>query len=173
MKVFQSYLILYREMVSILIDTGASTSTESDAHTGIQSESVQSAMHERITYIAKAIQAFWLGYSQRCQYSVKKLLSMPHLGREARLIITFYAAMNSFRGLTNKNGIGSKFTKMKENSDGAIKAMKSAAELNPNTFLHKMHMLEAQLSSFGGKTQEAQESFIAAINAAKSSGFGK
>ena len=167
-KVFHSYLMLYRETVSILIDKG--DKTKSDAHKGILSES---ELNERGTYIAKAIQSFWLGYSQRCQYSVEKLLSMLHLGRDARLIITFYAAMNSFRGLTNKNGIGSKFTKMKKQSDGAIKAMKSAAELNPNSFMHKVHMLEAQLSSFEGKTREAQESFIAAINAAKSSGFSK
>ena len=54
MKVFQGYLMLYRETVSILTDKGAIT--KYDAHTGIQSGSVQSAMHERSTYIAKALQ---------------------------------------------------------------------------------------------------------------------
>ena len=100
MKVFQGYLMLHRETVSILTDKGAIT--KYDAHTGIQSGSVQSAMHERSTYIAKELQAFWLGYSQRCQYSDEKLSSMPHLRRDTRLIITFYAAMNSFRGLMKK-----------------------------------------------------------------------
>lgn len=130
-----------------------------------------SPANERGELINKVLQNFWLGYSQRCHFFVEKLLKMEFLGGTARLIITFYAALNSFRGLRNKNNIGSQYAKMKSMIQDAISAMKSAAELSSHTYTNKVHMLEAGLYSFEGRNNIAQASYDMAIKAAQSAGF--
>ena len=48
-------------------------------------------------YLNRAVQSFWLGYSQRCNHYSKKALEAPGTGRFVRVTILFYASINAFR----------------------------------------------------------------------------
>jgi len=167
-KIFNSYLIIYRETMTTLIDKCESRGCEGNA-----TDSISCAVIHWGIRISKILQSFWLGYSQRCQYYIEKLMKMDSLGGFARIMITFYAALNSFRGLRNRNGIGSRYARMKSTIKDAIALMRSAAENCHLNFGNKLYLLEAELCSFDSNNQEAQASYVASITCAKSSGLGE
>ena len=82
-----------------------------------------------------------------------------------------YSALNSFRGVKNKNGSGSKFLKVRDTFKDAITILKPAAELSPWNFRNKLHLLEAQMFSFDEKNVEAKASYAAAIASSCASRF--
>ena len=82
-----------------------------------------------------------------------------------------YSALNSFRGLKNKNGSGSKFLKVKDMFKDTIAMLKPAAELSPWNFRNKVHLLEAQMFSFDERNVEARASYAAAITTSRASRF--
>ena len=99
---------------------------------------------------------------------------MDYLGGYARIMITCYAALNSFRGLRNRNGIGSQYARMKSTVKDAIASMRSTAENCHLNFGNKLYLLEAgELHSFDSNNQEVQASYVASITCAKSSGLGE
>ena len=82
-----------------------------------------------------------------------------------------YSALNSFRGVKNKNGSGSQFLKVKDTFNDAITVLRPAAELAPSNFCNKVHLLEAQMFSFDKKNAEAKVSYAAAISSSCASRF--
>ena len=173
MKVFQSYLILYRETVSILIDKGAQPNLmpikvsnpkvfKVPCTKGLPTllKLFKLSGLDTLNDVNTVSKNYWA-----CRiWEERHVWSSPFM-----LQWTVFVDWQT-RMVLGQNLPRWKRTPMEPSNQGNEISCRTQ---NPNTFLHKVHMLEAQLSSFGGKTQEAQESFIAAINAAKSSGFGK
>lgn len=82
-----------------------------------------------------------------------------------------YSALNSFRGVKNKNGSGSQFLKAKETFKKTIALLKPAAEVCPWNFRGKVYLLEAEMFSFEKRNDEARASYAAAITSSGASRF--
>ncbi|KAL7538257.1 hypothetical protein ACHAXR_008411, partial [Thalassiosira sp. AJA248-18] len=171
-KLSMPYVLAYRETIAKLIDKGQSSSNPAgfDENTP-SSNAVYLQRHKETIYFNNTLQSFWLGYSHRCHHYAEKALDMHLLGRHNRLMILFYATLNSFRGVRNNNGNGSQFVKVRTMYKVAISALRSAAELSPWNFSNKVFLLQAELYSFEGKSQEAKSSYAAAVNSSCSAKF--
>ena len=107
-----------------------------------------------------------LGYSERCNHYINKLLDMDQAGRQHRLIITFYQGVNAARMLRrNRSG------RFKPVVINAIRALKEAARLSRWNYGSKVHLLEAELYSWEENNQSASASYAAAIIGSRSSHF--
>ena len=143
------YLTAYRETISILIDKGETTSPQNGKNNPLEEavpDSLYAQRHNETMYFNRAMQSFWLGYATRCHHYAKKALEMKLLGRHNKLMILFYAALNSFRGIKNTNGNGSQFAKVKPLFKDAITALRSAAELSPCNFSNKVSQTSVKRS---------------------------
>ncbi|KAL7540660.1 hypothetical protein ACHAXR_010684 [Thalassiosira sp. AJA248-18] len=164
----------YRETVSTLIDKGQSTSAQIKNAAKLEetvSNAAYSKRHNETELLNCVLQSFWLGHAERCHHYAKKALDHPTLVPFFRLFILFYATLNAFRGLKNNNGSGSQFKKMKPLYKDAIAALQSYAVLSPWNFNNKVFLLDAEMHSFEGRSQEATASYAAAITASCSSRF--
>ncbi|KAL7529302.1 hypothetical protein ACHAXR_002888 [Thalassiosira sp. AJA248-18] len=173
-KIAGPTLSLYRETISTLIDKGQSTSAQIKNAAKLEETKTNAAYMRRSDeplLLNHVLRSFWLGYSNRCHHYAKKALDDSNFAPFSRRIILFYATLNAFRGIKNNNGSGSQFLKIKPLYKDAITALKSAAELSPWNFSNKVHLLEAELSSFEGKDQEAKSSYAAAMTSSRSSRF--
>ena len=83
--------------------------------------------------------------------------------------VLFYGTLNAFRGVKNKNGNGSAFSKANKLYKDALRAMKAAAELSSFNYKNKVHLLEAEHNSFKGHFEAAKASYAAAISCSRSS----
>ena len=88
---------------------------------------------------------------------------MSHIGNHSRLIILFYAALNSFRGKRNR--------KVNPLYNEALSLLQIAMELSPRNWRSKLFLLEAEFNSFEGNDSDAKASYAAAITAARSSRY--
>eukprot|EP00578_Thalassiosira_sp_NH16_P001854 CAMPEP_0181137228 /NCGR_PEP_ID=MMETSP1071-20121207/33599_1 /TAXON_ID=35127 /ORGANISM="Thalassiosira sp., Strain NH16" /LENGTH=1245 /DNA_ID=CAMNT_0023223979 /DNA_START=76 /DNA_END=3809 /DNA_ORIENTATION=- len=170
-KLSMPYLTSYRETISMIIDKGGSTSQKYNSDLPEASNLVYAQRHTEVLQVNKMLQSFWLGYSTRCHHYAKKVLQMDLLGRHNKLMILFYAALNSFRGIKNNNGNGSQFIKAKPLYKDAISALRTAAELSSHNFSSKVYLLEAEMNSFEKKYDEARSSYAAAITSSCSSRY--
>ncbi|KAL3797054.1 hypothetical protein ACHAW5_009640 [Stephanodiscus triporus] len=150
----QVFLSCHRETISILMGTGGTAIDVPDA----ASEHFLSAI-----YFNRAIQAYWQGHSERCQHYIKKSSHFTNSDKWRLLFVTFIEGMNSFQ-LQKK-------TKFRSIQSNAIIVLKNAASLSSWNFLNKVHLLEAEQFSHQNHKDEAQASYAAAINSARSSGF--
>ncbi|KAL3773705.1 hypothetical protein ACHAW5_001041 [Stephanodiscus triporus] len=117
-------------------------------------------------YFHRAIQAYWQGHSERCQHYIKKVFLSGTVDIGKLLFITFIEGMNSFQLLKRtSNG------KLRSLPRNAIIVLKKAASLSSWNFTNKVHLLEAEQFSLQNHLSEAQASYAAAINSARSSGF--
>ena len=168
------YTSAYRETISILIDKGEHTASN-DFNIDINSESeVYTHRYNEPVWLNKMLQNFWLGYATRCHHFATKALDMkPSIGSHNRLVILFYATLNSFRGIKNNNGSGSQFHKMKPLFDEAIELLISAVDITkdkditPGLFNNKVYLLEAELCSFEKKNQLAKEKYDSSITSSR------
>jgi len=173
-KVSIPYLLAYRETIAMLIDKGESTGAKQNygkLEEEIEPNAVYAMRHKETLFLNRALQSFWLGYTQRCHHYAKKSLEMQLLGRHNRLVILFYAALNAFRGVKNVNGNGSQFVKVRNLYKDAINALRTAKKLSPWNFSNKVFLLEAEMYSFERKGPEARLSYAAAITSSRSSGY--
>mmetsp|Transcript_29918 Transcript_29918/g.63460 ORF Transcript_29918/g.63460 Transcript_29918/m.63460 type:complete len:393 (-) Transcript_29918:234-1412(-) len=174
-KLMMPYISAYRETISTLIDRGQSTGSQNRITKNVEKTMASNAVYAQrcneTIYVNKALQSFWLGYSQRCHHYSKKVLEMHLVGRHNKLMILFYAALNAFRGIKNNNGSGSQFLKVKPLYKDAISALRSAAELSPWNFSNKVYLLDAELHSFERRYEEAKSSYAAAITSSCTSGY--
>jgi len=156
------YTRIFHETISTLIDRGKSL----EKGTWELSESLASTRLSETLYFHQAFRCFWLGYSERCNHYIDKLLGMSATGRHHRIMITFYWGINSIRMLTrNRSG------KLKSVITDAIEALKEAARLSRWNYASKVHLLEAELFSWEKKHESAGTSYAAAILSSESSGF--
>lgn len=84
-----NYLLNYRETVSTLIDKGHATSIEAKAAFSPSGDE----LGESAALVQQAIRAYWLGYTERCNYFMERCLSSPLIGQPYQFntcIIKFY-----------------------------------------------------------------------------------
>ena len=74
-------LVIFRETVSVLIDKGQATSIEEK--TAFEDLNDPGNRLRGVLYFHQAIQAYWSGYTERCQYYIGKYLSV--IGQDVRL----------------------------------------------------------------------------------------
>ena len=88
LKTFQitrgiNVMITFRETVSVLIDKGQATSIEAKAAFGDLNDPGNRLRD--MLYFHQAIQAYWSGYTERCQYYIGKYMSVICIGQDVRL----------------------------------------------------------------------------------------
>ena len=162
------WVAAYRETISILIDKGEHTASN-DFNIDINSESeVYTHRYNEPVWLNKMLQNFWLGYATRCHHFATKALDMkPGIGNHNRLVILFYATLNSFRGIKNNNGSGSQFHKMWPLYKEAITLLQTAVEISPEIYNSNIYLLEAELCSFEKKNQLAKEKYDSSITSSR------
>jgi hypothetical protein len=193
-EVARNYLLTFRETVSLLIDNGQATRIGAKACYGDINDP-GNKMRESY-FFHKAIQCYWLGHTERCQYYSEKC--MPILGplgqlntclnfimvrkqmlllRRARKHISppilvsshlsrHFSGLNSLDIITRKNS-----RKSREGVRLALTAMKSAADNSDWNFTNKLRLLEAEQQSLTKHHCRAIPLYDASIASAKRTGF--
>ena len=160
------FVSAYRETMSTLIDKGEHTANNS-FNVDMDNELYAQRQNETV-WLNKMLQNFWLGYATRCHHFASKALDMkPGIGNHNRLVILFYATLNSFRGIKNKNGSGSQFHQMKLLYKEAITLLRTAVEISPEIYNSNIYLLEAELCSFEKKNQLAKEKYDSSITSSR------
>ena len=157
----EHYILIFRETIGTLIDNGKSL----EKRTEELSESLAHARLSETLYFHQAFRCFWLGYSERCNHYINKLLDMDQAGRHHRLIIIFYQGVNAARMLRRRP------RRFKPVVINAIRALKEAARLSRWNYGSKVHLLKAELYSWEKNNQSASASYAAAIIGSRSSHF--
>ncbi len=162
----RTYLNIYRETISILIDNGENTKSTIKNGEKEVANNYLDRLSETLSF-HKVLQSFWLGHHDRCHHYSEKLLETKQSGKHHRLITLFYHGLNAFVLLRK-----GKFTKKCAHVyKAAHKALKEAEELSKWNYRNKVYLLEAEKYSFQGYNKEARNSYGAAIMAARSSKF--
>lgn len=159
----KTYLSIFRETISILIDKGASTSSQIHSNSNaVQSQNISEAI-----FFHKAIQAYWQGHNERCHHYVGKISKMRvDNGKLSSMIITFIHGINTFQMLKRQNT-----AKLRSIPNAAISTLKTATAYSRWNFRNKVHLLEAENFSFHNNHEEAKASYAAAITSARCSRF--
>jgi hypothetical protein len=127
----KTFLSVHRETISILIgNRGSSSSTPFaiDVPTGAQDTTVL-----EVVYFNRAIEAYWQGYSERCQHFIRKLTLLPSSYFWRLHIITFIEGMNSFQLLKRtSNG------RLRSIPRNAILVLKTAASFSSWNWRNKV-----------------------------------
>ncbi len=128
-EMIKTFLSINRETISILIDNGGSSSSTPFA-VDVPTDTEETMVLEEM-YYNRAIQAYWQGYSEKCQHYIEKLiLQHPHLTWRLH-IITFIEGMNSFQLLKRTGRLRCIPTK-------AIRVLKTAASLSSCNWQNKV-----------------------------------
>merc|ERR1712194_839034 len=115
----------------------------------------------------RALQAFWLGYNDRCQhYLVKVLQTTSVTAKLGNTVAIFIHGLNSLQLLKRQNT-----ARLRAIPKSAIKVLKAANSHSQWNFRNKVHLLEAESFSLLGNHGEAKASYAAAIISARSSRF--
>jgi len=166
-KLTKTYLSIFRDTISTLIDKGESTSSKSNPNKTITEDSMKPANSSETMHFHRAIQAFWLGHSERCHHYVGKVLQMSSVtGTLRHVVMMFIHGLNTFQVLKRQNT-----AKLRTIPKNAITALKTATSHSRWNFRNKVHLLEAENFSFHGNHEEAKASYAAAITAARCSRF--
>ena len=72
----KTYLSIFRDTISTLIDKGESTSSKRNPSNTIPENSTTPANSSETMHSHRVIQAFWLGHSERCHHYVGKVLQL-------------------------------------------------------------------------------------------------
>ena len=190
-EIAKAVLSVHRETISILIYKGGQSSSPHAIDTANEKIS------ESVNFF-RAIQSYWQGYSERCQHYIRKFNLFMSSSIWKRQFITFIDGMNSFQLL--KRTSNGRLRSIPRNAIMVLKAAASLSSWNwrnkvrcimvillcrflyrNTTFLnsfsiccaiiYQVHLLEAEQFSFQNCNREAQASYAAAINSARSSGF--
>ena len=195
-EITKTFISINRETISILIGNGGpsiSTTYAIDAPTDRESTHILEAL-----YFNHAIQSYWQGYSERCWYYIRKFILLPSSNLWRLHLSTFIEGMNAFQLLkTKSNG---RLRSIPRNAILVLKTAASLSSWNwqnkvrynhPHSdalavlfsvlFLisfsiccamsYQVYLLKAEQFSFQNRNSEAQSSYAAAINSARSSGF--
>ena len=125
-------LYMFRDTISTLIDRGESTSLKNDGANEVMNASPPAGIHRH-----RAIQSYWLGYSERCHHYWTKILSdssspnaTEHLGS---IVLTFLHGLGSFQLLKRNNT-----SKLRLIPRSAIAALKTAASHSQWNYCNKV-----------------------------------
>mmetsp|Transcript_7945 Transcript_7945/g.17919 ORF Transcript_7945/g.17919 Transcript_7945/m.17919 type:complete len:1329 (+) Transcript_7945:91-4077(+) len=163
----KTYLLIFRDTISTLIDKGESTSSKSNSNDATVENAMNNAHCSKTMYFHRAIQAYWLGHSERCHHYIGKVLQMSNATEGLNgIVITYIHGLNSFQVLKRQNT-----SKLRLIPKNAIAALKTATSHSRWNFRNKVHLLEAENFSFQGNNEEAKASYAAAITSARCSRF--
>ena len=90
------YLLQLRETVSILIDKGQHTGSQSNAETlceGVSSCAAEVEKWQEGMLVNRTLQAFWCGHAQRCNHYATKMTELQSVNTFHKLIISFVSIM--------------------------------------------------------------------------------
>jgi hypothetical protein len=125
------YLSINRETISALIDKGgpsSSTPYAIDVPTDTEDANVLETM-----YYNRAIQAYWQGYSERCDHYIRKAILSMKSSKWRLQFLTFIDGMNSFQLLKRtSNG------RLRSIPRNAILVLKAAASLSSWNWRNKV-----------------------------------
>ena len=121
-------LSILRNTTSTLIDKGESASSKvNDATSG-------NAYFSTIIHRYNAIQAYWLGYNERCHYYVEKeFLQHSDSAQFSSLVLTFLHGLSTFPQLKRRN-----IPKLRLIPRSAIATLKTAASHSQWNFCNKV-----------------------------------
>ena len=161
-------MLIYRETISFLIDSGENTSRtiKSGAKDAANEETYLDRQAETLSF-HKVLQSFWLGYHDRCYHYSEKLLETKDSGKHHLLVALFYHGLNSFV-LLRKGKFSKRCAQVYKIAHSELK---EAEELSRWNYRNKVYLLEAEKYSYQGYNKEARSSYGAAIMAARSAKF--
>ena len=168
--VSRAYLLTYRQTISTLIDKGVNTGVVANDQAESREMTEEMYGHRRsvISNFHQALQSFWLGYNERCYHYIEKLLEMKQAGGYHRLMALFYYGLNALI-LMRKGKL--KVAKLKQIPNETLEVLREAEELSKWNFRNKVYLLEAEIYSFEGRSEEARTAYAAAITSARASRF--
>ena len=139
---FFVYHTIFRETIFALIGKGGSTNP--DRHPEHQpAEGANPSILDTI-HFHRAIQAYWLGHSERCLYFAEKFFQLgTHRGKLNGIEMTFINGLNSFRLLKKQNS-----AKLRRAGQNAITELESAASNSSWNFSNKVRWLCPFVQSF-------------------------
>jgi len=166
-EVTKSYLSIFRETISTLIDKGVSTGSKSNHPKCTTTEKSLKARHTVVEHFQQGVRAFWLGYNERCHHCLGKWGEMKsNIGRMSDNYGIFIQGLNSFHVMKRH-----KTAKVRGIPKNAISALKAANSTSRWNFRNKVHLLEAENFSYQNDHEEAKASYAAAITSARCSRF--
>ena len=130
----KSYLSIYRDTISTLIDKGEVTGSKKHAPTEAMSNPSKSL--SATIYFHRAIQAYWLGHSERCHHYIGKFLQISTLTRLNTIVVTFIHGLNSFQVLKRQNT-----AKLRVIPKNAIVSLKTATSHSRWNFRNKVSLV--------------------------------
>jgi hypothetical protein len=132
-EIAKAYLSVFRGTITTLINKGGSTSS-SPLAIDVPTDTENALLLESINF-HRVVQAYWQGYSERCQHYIGKLLQKSSIsgGKLNSAIIVFIHGMNSFR-LMKKQPTH----KLRSISKKSIRVLKTAAIHSCWNFLNKV-----------------------------------
>jgi len=144
-EIAKPYLSIFRGTISILIDNGESTSSARHA-IDVPTNTTNANMLETI-FFHSAIQAYWQGHNERCQYWINKFLlhTTPDISDMCRFqFITFTQGLNSFQLPISKISIKFRTTLKK-----AIRVLNTAASYSSWNFCNKVRCNQSFFDALG------------------------
>jgi hypothetical protein len=168
---FKDPLLAFRETISKIIGNTQSSSAENKNTENLAFDTLNHHRSNAFTYFNTVLQSFWLGYSDRCDYSAKRALTMKLLGSQNWLLVLFYAALNAFRINTNGNRSRSQVSNVRKLYNDAITEMRAFATLSPSNYNGKVLLLKAEMHSFKNKVDVATAKYSEAVAAFSSSRY--
>ena len=132
------YHTIFRETIMALIDKGGSTHPKPHPDAEETNANIVETMH-----FHRAIQAYWQGHSERCQYFTDKFFKMSsHRGKLNGIEMTFINALNSFQLLKRQ-----KSAKLRSAGKHAIAELKAAALNSTWNFSNKVRPVLVEILS--------------------------
>jgi hypothetical protein len=129
---FFVYHRIFRETISALI--GKEGSTDTDRHPEHQPAEKANLRILETIHFHRAIQAYWLGHSERCLYFADKFFKVGiHRGKLNGIEMTFINGLNSFQLLKRQNS-----AKLRRAGQIAINELESAASNSSWNFSNKV-----------------------------------
>jgi hypothetical protein len=129
---FFVYHTIFRETISALI--GKEGSTDTDRHPEHQPAEKANLRILETIHFHRAIQAYWLGHSERCLYFADKFFKVgTHRGKLNGIEMTFINGLNSFQLLKRQNS-----AKLRRAGQIAINELESAASNSSWNFSNKV-----------------------------------
>jgi predicted ATPase len=130
-EITKTFISINRETISILIGDGGPSSSSTyaiDAPTDTENTNFLEAL-----YYNRAIQAYWQGYSERCQHYIAKFILLPSSIMWRLHFSTFIEGMNAFQLLKRtSNG------RLRSIPRNAILVLKTAASLSSWNWQNKV-----------------------------------
>ena len=132
-ELVKTYLLIFRDTLSTLIDKGESTS--SNINQSSSENDVKPGAHSSESmYFHRALQAFWLGHHDRCKhYSVKVLQSSNVTAKLGSIMAMFIHGLNSLQLMKRQ-----KTTRLRVVSKKATKVLKAANSHSQWNFCNKV-----------------------------------